>query len=287
MRRQLPPLHALRAFESAARLGRMTAAAQELSVTPGAISRQVRQLEDALGVALFEGPKHQPRLTEAGAQLQPALSHAFDTLAQAVDAVRPPAPSTVDVACFHSFMLKWLIPRLPDFHHQHPGLPLRLSVADPDRSPAPGADVWIAVVAEPTEADTVLFAEHLGPVATPALAAQHPAPADWPPDQLLQTQQRLDAWARWAHVAGQPVPAAQGPCHAHYLFTLEAAASGLGLAMAPRHLVTDELRQGRLVAPWGWAPSGLYYVAQTARRAPPPAVQTFVAWLVAQAQRQD
>lgn len=120
MRRSLPPLHALRAFEAAARLGRMTAAAQELSVTPGAISRQVRQLEDALGVALFEGPKHQPRLTEAGAQLRPALSQAFDTLAQAVDAVRPSASGPVDVACFHSFMLKWLIPRLPDFHRQHP-----------------------------------------------------------------------------------------------------------------------------------------------------------------------
>lgn len=282
MRRPLPPLHALRAFEAAARLGRMTAAAQELSVTPGAISRQVRQLEDALGVALFEGPKHQPRLTEAGAQLRPALSQAFDTLAQAVDAVRPSASGPVDVACFHSFMLKWLIPRLPDFHRQHPELPLRLSVADPDRSPAPGADVWIAVVAEPTEADTVLFAERLGPVATPALAAQHPTPADWPSRQLLQTQQRLDAWARWATVAGQPAPAPEGPCHAHYLFTLEAAASGLGLAVAPQHLVADELRSGRLVAPWGWAPSGLHYVARTARRPASPAVGPFLRWLVAQ-----
>ena len=80
MKRRLPPLNALRAFEAAARLGRMTAAAEELSVTPGAISRQVRQLEQALGVGLFEGAKNKPQLTAAGASLWPALSAALDRI---------------------------------------------------------------------------------------------------------------------------------------------------------------------------------------------------------------
>ena len=112
MKRRLPPLNALRAFEAAGRLGRMTAAADELAVTPGAISRQVRQLEDALGVALFEGTKHSPALTDAGRLLLPAISVALDQIETAVRAVADEPGSTLDVSCFSTFTMRWLIPRL-------------------------------------------------------------------------------------------------------------------------------------------------------------------------------
>ena len=116
MKRRLPPLNALRSFEAAARLGRMTAAAEELAVTPGAVSRQVRQLEQSLGMRLFEGSKNKPQLTAAARTLLPALSAALDQIEDAVRAASQEGRGTLDVLCFNTFTVKWLIPRLYDFH---------------------------------------------------------------------------------------------------------------------------------------------------------------------------
>jgi DNA-binding transcriptional LysR family regulator len=127
MPRRLAPLNALRAFEAAARLGRMNAAAIELAVTPGAISRQVKQLEESLNVQLFEGSKHKPQLTAAARVLLPALSAALDQIEASVRAVsNGGAEGTLDVSCFSTFTVKWLIPRLFDFHAQHPEVEVRL-----------------------------------------------------------------------------------------------------------------------------------------------------------------
>src|SRR3989344_3887160 len=130
MSHRLPPLSALRAFEAAARLGRMTAAAEELSVTPGAISRQVRQLEQHLGVALFDGSKARPTLTPAAHVLQPVLTTAFAHIADAVREVSDSRRGPLDVACFSTFTVKWLIPRLFDFQAQHPGIEVRPRTPD-------------------------------------------------------------------------------------------------------------------------------------------------------------
>src|SRR3989344_525766 len=130
MSHRLPPLSALRAFEAAARLGRMTAAAEELSVTPGAISRQVRQLEQHLGVALFDGSKARPTLTPAAHVLQPVLTTAFAHIADAVREVSDSRRGPLDVACFSTFTVKWLIPLLFDFQAQHPGIEVRLRTTD-------------------------------------------------------------------------------------------------------------------------------------------------------------
>ncbi|MDD0813291.1 LysR family transcriptional regulator [Curvibacter sp. HBC28] len=119
MKRQLPPLNALRAFEAAARLGRMSAAALELSVTPGAISRQVQQLERSLNVKLFEGSKNKPLLTPAAQTLLSALSPALDQMEAAVKAISNANSGVLDVACFSTFMVKWLIPKLFDFNALH------------------------------------------------------------------------------------------------------------------------------------------------------------------------
>ena len=126
MKRRLPPLNALRAFEAAARLGRMTAAADELSVTPGAISRQVQLLEASLGQRLFEGSKNKPQRTQTGKTLLPALSNALDSMEAAVRAVSDHASGTLDVACFSTFTVKWLIPRLFDFNALYPDIEVRL-----------------------------------------------------------------------------------------------------------------------------------------------------------------
>ena len=298
MSHRLPPLSALRAFEAAARLGRMTAAAEELSVTPGAISRQVRQLEQHLGVALFDGSKARPTLTPAAHVLQPVLSNAFAHIADAVREVSDPSRGALDVACFSTFTVKWLIPRLFDFQAQHPGIDVRLRTTDAGAGAGRiHGDLSItaeeATGARDTSKEQQLFPEHLGPVLSPELAqrvALH-QPADLADPALaplrLHTRTRRNAWAMWGAAAGAtvplPTPSQAGPEFEHYYFTLEAAVRGLGVAVAPWHLVMDDVQAGRLVAPLGFVASGYDYVVRRRTSGPLPRLDVFCAWLQAQA----
>ncbi|MES2583151.1 MAG: LysR substrate-binding domain-containing protein [Pseudomonadota bacterium] len=292
MKRRLPPLNALRAFEAAARLGRMTAAADELSVTPGAISRQVQLLEDSLGQRLFEGSKNNPQLTQAGQTLLPALSSALDTMEAAVRAVSDSTTGTLDVACYSTFTVKWLIPRLFDFNARYPDIEVRLLTSGPlDDLERARCDLSITVedgtqepVRDAADNSLALFPERLGPVLAPALASRLPlhAPVDLARHTLLQSKTRLNAWAMWATAQGCAAPPATGTVYEHYYFTLQAAVAGLGVCVAPWHLVADDVEAGRLVAPLGFCDSGYRYVAK--RRAQrSQKLDLFCAWLLAQA----
>lgn len=300
MSHRLPPLSALRAFEAAARLGRMTAAADELSVTPGAISRQVRQLEQHLGVALFGGSKARPTLTPAAHVLQPVLTTAFAHIADAVREVSDPSRGPLDVACFSTFTVKWLIPRLFDFQAQHPGIEVRLRTTDAGGGGGRmQGDLVItaeaASGARDARTEQPLFPEHLGPVLSPELAqrvALH-QPADLADPVLaplrLHTRTRRNAWAMWGAAAGADAdvplapPAQAAPEFEHYYFTLEAAVRGLGIAIAPWHLVMDDVLAGRLVAPLGFVASGYDYVVCRRASGPLPRLDVFCEWLQAQA----
>ncbi len=294
MKRRLPPLNALRAFEAAARLGRMTAAAEELSVTPGAISRQVQLLEDSLGQRLFEGSKNKPQLTHAGHTLLPALSQALDSMEAAVRTVSDSATGTLDVACFSTFTVKWLIPRLFGFNALHPNIEIRLRTSGPlDDLERARCDLSItvedgsatpAVTSGEARNTLALFPEHLGLVLAPALAEQLPlhTPADLARHTLLQSRTRLNAWPMWATAQGCEPPPASGTVYEHYYFTLQAAVAGLGVCVAPWHLVVDDVQAGRLLAPLGFRDSGYRYVAK--RRAQrSQKLDLFCAWLQAQA----
>lgn len=288
MKRRLPPLNALRAFEAAARLGRMTAAADELAVTPGAVSRQVRQLELALGVPLFEGSKNKPELTTAARTLLPALSAALDQIETAVRAVRADGKGTLDISCFSTFTAKWLIPRLYGFNALHPDIEIRLSAAEP----AAGMDhdrydLTITVDSADARADDSvlpLFPERLGPVLAPSLAAKIRLrkPKDIAGKPMLHTKTRMNAWQMWSDSMGITLPAKAGQEFEHYYFTLEAAVGGLGICIAPWHLVIDDIRAGRLVAPLGFRESGYRYVAKRSRQ-PNSRLDRFCAWLQEQA----
>lgn len=282
MKRDLPPLNALRAFEAAARHGRMTAAADELHVTPGAVSRQVRLLEEVLGVPLFEGPKSKPRLTEAGRTLAPRLADAFDGIEAATQAVHAVKAAVLDVSCLSTFLMRWLIPRLYGFTAEHPNIDVRLRAAegpvDPERD---RFDAVITIVAEGPlgPGDTHLFPEWLGPVGTPGLCAAITRIEDLARAPLLHTKTRPDAWAGWT--SGPP----EGAWYEHYYFTLEAAGAGLGLCLAPWHLVAADIGSGRLVAPLGFTRSGFEYRLKTRRHAA-AGLDPFRAWLRAEAARQ-
>ncbi|ODT84128.1 MAG: LysR family transcriptional regulator [Pelagibacterium sp. SCN 64-44] len=261
--RRLPSLNALRAFEAAGRHGRMTLAAEELHVTHSAISRQVQNLEQLLGVSLFEGPRNALRLTEAGNRLMLGLTPAFDQLDLAVRSVANTEDGTLDVSCPGTFTMRWLIPRLYRFREAHPDIEVRLSASSkPVDAARDGFDVAIRAGAGPWPEGlqvTRLFAELIGPVATPSLA---PAVVD---DlyalPLLHSRTRRHAWADWGHRAGKPVDDATGNEYEHFYFMLEAASAGLGVCIAPWPMVADDLRAGVLAAPLGFIPSGQDYVA--------------------------
>lgn len=287
--RRLPSLNALAAFEAAARLGRMTLAAEEMSVTHGAISRHVRHLEDVLGIRLFEGPKNALRLTEAGQRLLSHLTAGFDSLEAGVRAVADEEDGTLDISCTGTFSMRWLIPRLYRFREVHPGIQVRLSASyEPidfareryevairltDHSLPPGAPV------------TNLFEEYIGPVLSPALASRLglAQPRDLGSAPLLHTVTRRYAWEDWAARAGwQPGSDLAGAEYEHFYYMLEAATGGLGVGIAPWPCVIDDIRAGRLVAPFGFIPSGMHYVAARRPRRSRKA-QAFCAWLAEEA----
>jgi DNA-binding transcriptional LysR family regulator len=284
MARHIPSLNALRAFEAAGRHGRMTLAAEELNVTHSAISRQVQQLGDVLGVPLFEGPRNGLRLTEAGTRLLAGLGPAFDQIDMAVRLVADTADGPLDVSCPGTFAMRWLIPRLHRFQAAHPGIDVRLtSSAKPVDFAREGFDVAIRVGAGPwppgTEA-AVLFGERIGPVLTRKLARS--APRNFAGMPWLNSRTRRHAWPDWCARTGMPMTERPATEYEHLYFMLEAAMAGLGVGIAPWPFVFDDIRAGRLAAPHGFIDSGKDYVAlRRARRHRKSAL--FCEWLQAEA----
>ncbi|BCY03145.1 LysR family transcriptional regulator [Stutzerimonas stutzeri] len=262
MARDLPPLNALRAFEAAARLGSLSEAARELHVTHGAISRQVKQLEEQLGVGLFVKEGRGVKLTDAGARLRDAASEAFERLrSTCAELQRQTAEAPFVLGCPGSLLARWFIPRLDRLNRDLPELRLQLSASEGELDPRkPGLDATLWYAEPPWPADMQVFelaAERIGPVLSP----YHPRCADLrgaPPsavldETLLHTASRPQAWPNWARQQGlDPARLRLGQSFEHLYFLLEAALAGLGVAIAPQQLVADDLRQRRLLAPWGF-----------------------------------
>lgn len=262
-----PPLLALRAFESAGRLGTMTAAAHELYVTPGAISRQVRQLEEYLNVELFTGPKNKPILTIQGKDLLATLSIAMNDIYQAVEEVQCNEEKVVSVSCLNTFSIRWLIPRLGGFNNLYPDIDVQLNTRTSDKVKKDNFDIVIEVCPKKDlDSDSVvLFSELLGPVISPTLinAIEIEKPQDLYRAAHLKTHTRSDAWTSWSEATDMPsLPFKTESSFDHYYFSLEAVRSGLGVCIAPKHLVIDDINANKLNAPFGFTLSGLLYTAQ-------------------------
>ena len=286
-RRPLPPLNALRAFEAFGRHGRMTLAADELCVTHGAISRQVRQLEEHLGEALTEGPRTRLRLTEQGLRLTQALTLAFDQ----IDAALPRRPESgvrpLVVSCLPTFAMKWLIPRLPLFVADHPDVPVRIVESNgPFDFRADGVDLAIRMRlpdAPSGDAEVTPFLDHfMGPVMAPALAWGVTVEAIGRLPRL-HTRTFPGSWTEWEAQAGVTLPpAAINREFDHYFYMLEAAAAGLGVAMGPWAFIERDLLTGRLVAPLGLIRGEPSIAALTPRESSTPGARRFRDWLVQQ-----
>ncbi|HBK37097.1 MAG TPA: transcriptional regulator [Halomonas sp.] len=262
MQHSLPPLSALRAFEATARLGSVTAAADELSVTHGAVSRQLKSLDEHFGVALFTKAGRGLVLTHHGEQLQNGVGEAFAKLRDSCTRLKhevEEAPFTL--ACPGSLLARWLIPRLDRLNQALPELKLQVVVSDAEQPGQPETSVTLAFFEPPwpEEGELItLMPEEICAVASPRLASvcQNADPATLFANKLLYTASRPQAWPQWAaaqKLNGSTLETAlkKGQGFAHLYYLMEAAVAGLGVAIAPRLLVEDDLNSGRLVAPWG------------------------------------
>ena len=252
------PLNALRAFEATARLGSMSAAAAELGVTHGAVSRHVRVLEGQFGLPLLRRGPRAVAPTPEGARLADEVGDAFERMRLAVARVQP---SPLTLSCSATVMMRWLIPRLEVFKRGHPTIELRLNISYGDvdfiRDEISLAIRNSMYRAPPNAVAVPLMREEIGPICHPAYAARFAAaaPEDLFGARILGSATRPGAWTEWAAAVGQPdLAIAPHEVYEHFYLVIQAAACGLGFALAPRLLVEEEIQSGHLVAPLGFTP---------------------------------
>lgn len=295
MRRRLPSTQALLCFEAAARHQSYTRAAQELSVTQGAVSRQVAALEELLGLALFRRTQHGMVLTPAGADYARQVAQRLDGLER--DALdlrgRQGESDRIAIVSVPTLASRWLIPRLPGLARRHPQLlvhiearsrPFLFSELQVEAALFAGTPQQVRQWAG-TQADW-LFDEEVLPVCSPSLlpGGQPVSPGELAAMPLLQQSTRTEAWRQWFDAQGIDAEhALAGP--RYELFSMQAAAAqaGLGVALIPTLLVQEELATGRLAVacnrPLG-GQRGYYLVRPEAPER--PALTLFKAWLLEQ-----
>lgn len=313
MSRRLPSMNALRAFEAAARHLNFSRAADELFVTQGAISRQIKLLEESLGVPLFKRLPRTIELTEYGREYLPVMRDAFDRIEQAtLRLVNRDRHRILNVNVLPTFAMRWLIPRLSNFATQNPDIEVRLITSiRPVNFWREDLDVAIRVGIAP---DAELEAEHsdrprislqmtddwsnvrayrlmpdvLVPVCSPALMAGREAVIearqllDFP---LLHMATRAYAWPDWFRASGvaydMGIP---NQAYGHFFMVLEEALGGRGVALVPKMLAAGDLDSGRLVMPLEveHESAGAYYLLCREHQADASTVQTFREWLFAQ-----
>ena len=247
-----PSLNALRAFEATVRLSSMTGAAEELSVTHGAISRHIKSLEEMFGIPLLLRGARSVHPTPEGARLTTELSRAFALIASSVEQLQP-GPLTL--SCSSTIMMAWLIPRIGAFHEQHPDIELRFNM-NYDCIDFVRDEISVAIrnsMIEPPQ-DVILkemVDEWIGPVCSPDYAAAHSitSAADLEGCVLLSTKTRPGAWSDWTRLSNANCSLSAQRNYDHFFLLIQAAACGLGVALVPKILVLDDLRSGKLVAP--------------------------------------
>lgn len=278
------PLTALRAFEAFARLGKMSLAADELCVTHGAVSRQVRGLEAVCGAKLTQGPRNALKLTDAGERMARSLGHTFDELEEAFREVRAAADRELHISCVGTLAMKWLIPRLSHFHSRYPELSIRVTEAygpvDFTREPFDAAIRLTETVSGEGLTATPFLDNYHGPVIAPALARG----LDLARTPRLHTRPHRQAWAEWSAHAGIPVPeATENREYEHLFYMLEAAVAGLGIGLSPWIYVANDIATGRLAAPFGFTPTPARFHLILPGSPPKRGLKAFREWLIEEA----
>lgn len=297
MARRLPPLKALPDFEAAARHLSFTKAAEELFVTHGAVSRQIKSLEEFLGVALFQRLNRALRLTDEGRSYAATVRELLEHLADATDRLRArDEQGGLSVSTTTSFTIKWLVPRLGRFREQHPEIDVRLQAEDRLMDFArDGVDIGIRYGRGQypgLKADRLL-ADDFVPVCSPKLLeGPHPLrePADLRNVPLLHEMGTQIDWRMWLMAAGvQGVDPARGPVYSHSSMVIQAAVNGEGVALGRTALIAEDLASGRLVKPFDIALKAeyAYYVVYQPHALERPKVKAFHDWVIEEAKRDE
>lgn len=289
------PLNALRVFEACARHGSFLSAAEELAITPGAVSRHIKGLEAELETRLFDRFNRAVRLTAAGEQLSVGVRQGLSTIQSAVDAVRSKRDAPLVVTVLHSLAARWLVPRLHDFQRRYPEVQILVAASDHaadlarenidvairlGRGPYPGLHV------------THLFDTLMTPVCSPGLVEKY-GPFNHPNDlrgvtllhDVLMLPEEPD-WTDWLAAAGADrVDPNPGPRFSNTYLAVEAALADRGLAFAHKAMVIDDLANGRLVQPFDLSlPSPFsHWVLSLPEKADQPNIRRFRSWLLDQA----
>jgi LysR family glycine cleavage system transcriptional activator len=295
-RRLLPPLNAVRAFEAAARRGSFKDAAGELGVTHGEVSRQIQLLEEWLGApVLFRRVNRGVILTPEGGALLAEFGPALDRISVAARQHRErrggPVATVLRVNALATFSLRWLLPRLTLFREAHPGIEVQLTTANEPVDALPeeydvvirgGPDTYYGFVSRP------LLNERRLPVCSPALVKRLSVVTDLERHTLLHVSTVPKLWRDWLTLAGcsELKPAAMLTFD-HFYLSIQAAVDGLGVAMGPTALVSDDVAAGRLVMPFPEVslPARTYFAYLPQRDLVNPASDVFCEWLAKLAER--
>ncbi len=294
MSRRLPPLNAVRAFEAVARHGSVTGAAREFSVTQGAVSRHVVALEQWLGAKLFTRRQRGVELTAKGAAYFRTLKGALDQIDFATRQMQmSPDENLLRLKLPPTFAIRWLVPRLAAFHALHPGMNVQITTshdtADFDREDV-DACIHSQHDAPAGPGFRRLFGEVLLPVCSPGMLAREPKlrePRGLAGQVLLCSLNRPHDWPLWLAAAGvDAIDGNGGLKFENAALAYQAAIDELGVMIAQRALVEDDLKSGRLVnpIPVSVRTSGAYYLAYPPNRPRSGRVAAFEDWIVAQAQ---
>lgn len=278
---RLPSLNMLKVFEAVARHQSMARAADELCVTHGAVSRQIRLLEEALGLKLFERRNRAVFLTHKGEELYLGCRKALEGLEETLTRLQANnGPQTLVLSCEPTLAMRWLIPRLPDFQLTHPHIALHLFTAGGPvdfarnridlalrRSDFPMHNLHAWPVAQ----------EWTGPVYAPAWHTR------WPHIQakdLLHTRSRPEAWSNWQQSSGLVLDTSAPTRFEHFYLCLQAASAGLGVAISSLYMAADEICSGGLQAPCGFSEDGSTYCLLSPKPLEPgSASEQLLTWL--------
>lgn len=289
-RKLLPSSSALAAFDSVARLGSFSLAADELSLTQGAISRQVLSLEEQLGVRLFERGARGVSLTAEGRSYAKAIGAALGEIrAASLQLMTKTHGSTLNLAMLPTFGTRWLLPRIPDFVDSHPEITInfatRIGQFDFEKE---GIDMAIHIGQPdwPAAESTFLMPEMVAPVCSPAFLAEHSVVTaqDIAGLPLLHMASRPGAWDDWFQSLGIVAAPSQGMRFEQFSSVAQACIAGLGVALMPLFLIDIELKAGQIVQAFphqARSPSSYYAVAPLSRANHAP-VKLFREWLLRQ-----
>ncbi len=293
MRRLIPSRSALLAFESASRHESFTSAAAELSLSESAISRQIASLEEQLGLKLFNRIKKRVVLTKAGLLYSQQIRESLDQIEHDMFNIMAHGGTReiLELAILPTFCSQWLIPRISSFYQRHPDMRINISARSDmflfkdtnfDAAIHFGQPTWPGTVAE------FLFKEQVIAVCNPDLLAHdrlHRAEEilEYP---LLHLTSRPNAWRNWFHkMELSGISAMQGSRYEHFSILISAACAGLGIALIPRFLIVNELARKELTIAFDCPlqSSGAYYLVTPEDNISNAALQSFRAWILAEA----